>query len=177
MKPPALIPHPDLPGALLVPLTRGYSAIIDEADGPFVGAFIWHTLFDPRRRTQYAATHYPRENGRAITTKLHKVLWLHWGKPPARLLDHADGNGLDCRRSNLRPATGSQNAANRRKARTNTSGYKGVFWHSARQKWEARIELGGGKEKQLGSFSDPREAAAAYEAAVRELHGEFARLE
>lgn len=87
-------------------------------------------------------------------------------------VDHEDGDGFNNRRSNLRVATKSQNRANRtRLAKNNNSGFHGVRWHAG--KWVASIQ----KDKKryyLGRFSDPRDAARAYNEKARELFGEFA---
>lgn len=79
----------------------------------------------------------------------------------------------DNRISNLREATRSQNAMNARKQRDNTSGFKGVSrW---RGKWQAKIQRDG-KQRFLGAFSTPQDAALAYKNAAINLHGEFARV-
>ena len=44
------------------------------------------------------------------------------------VVDHKDGNTLNCRKYNLRCCTQSQNAKNMRISTTNTSGVKGVCW-------------------------------------------------
>lgn len=90
--------------------------------------------------------------------------------------DHRDGNGLNNRRENLRPATGAQNTHNQRTRIDNRSGVKGVSWHKRIGKWQARIGLHG-KDKCLGYFADIQSAAEAYRNASNELHGEFGRTE
>jgi len=55
------------------------------------------------------------------------------------------------------------------------SGFKGVCWHKQKKKSRAQIDVNG-KRTHLGYFSDPVQAAIAYDSAALELYGEFARL-
>ena len=87
-------------------------------------------------------------------------------------VDHINGNGLDNRRSNLRPASRSQNGANRGAPSNNTSGFKGVT--RFRLKWMAKIQVHG-RTIHLGLFATPQEAARAYDTAALEHFGEYAR--
>ena len=57
----------------------------------------------------------------------------------------------------------------------NTSGFRGVQLENRTLKWVAKISSNK-KETHIGSFSDPLEAARAYDAKARELHGEKALL-
>jgi hypothetical protein len=105
----------------------------------------------------------------------HRLAWLYaHGEWPVAGLDHINGVRDDNRLANLRPATESQNAANRRTPITNTSGFKGVSWHKDRRRWQATIMVAS-KQSYLGLFDTPEAAHAAYAAAAREHHGEFAR--
>lgn len=92
---------------------------------------------------------------------------------PKGIVDHINGDGLDCRRSNLRLASASESAANVKLRSDNSTGFKGVSPH--RKKWSARIQWRG-KRYELGDFSSCEEAVRAYDKAARELHGEFAVL-
>ncbi len=82
---------------------------------------------------------------------------------------------MNNRRDNLRPANSSQNGSNRGKQRDNKSGYKGVCWSTKDKRWRATIKLNR-KGIYLGNFLTAEEAARAYDAAAREMHGEFACL-
>jgi hypothetical protein len=79
------------------------------------------------------------------------------GKRAGALIDHANGNGLDNRRQNLRWATGSQSGANTSKpvfrGRASTSRYKGVSWNRRKGKWVAQITVNGAN-KFLGYYNE-----------------------
>ena len=89
-------------------------------------------------------------------------------------VDHIDGDRKNNALSNLRWCTHAENQWNRGKQRNNTSEFKGVSFDKAAGKWKAQIGLDG-KNEHLGYFYTPEKAAAAYEKAARELHGEFFR--
>jgi hypothetical protein len=99
--------------------------------------------------------------------------------PPGKFVDHRNLNKLDNRRQNLRIATRSQNGMNRRAMSNNELGIKGVSRDKNKKGktplFVARITVEG-KTRRLGYFRTTEEAAAAYAAAARELHGEFHRL-
>jgi hypothetical protein len=59
--------------------------------------------------------------------------------------------------------------------RAGSSKYTGVSWFEKRKRWVSRIRSGG-KNIQLGTFYNEREAAIAYDLKCLELRGEFARL-
>ena len=151
-----------------VPLSRGLVAIIDDADGPAVlAAGKWSA--DVHDHTTYARRSYVRTDRKRGWQRLHSFLT---GWP---LVDHVNGDGLDCRRINMRSGTQSQNLANRSASRNNTSGYKGVSFDRSRGSYQALIGVRG-QRIALGRYADPIEAARAYDEAARHHFGEFARL-
>jgi hypothetical protein len=147
-----------------------YEAIVSPEDGDLI-ADNWHVDYcNPKR--QYAARSTPDTNA------LHRVIMMRMlGRKllQTELVDHVDGNGLNCQRSNLRLATRSQNGANQGKTVRNKSGYKGVCWHADYKKWHAQIKSQG-KVFSLGLYDDPEVAYQAYCEKAIELHGEFANL-
>jgi hypothetical protein len=150
-----------------VPLTRGLHALVDEADYERVMAFKWSVR--PDKKTAYAQRAIVLPDGRTSTQQMHNFIADSVG------VDHINRNGLDNRRSNLRPATTSQNNANQGRRRDNTSGFKGVSWHASRKRWNARIGFQG-KTISLGHYLTREEAARAYDQAAIEMYGEYAVL-
>jgi hypothetical protein len=111
-----------------------------------------------------------------IRRRIHQWAWLYMtGEWPSSDLDHRDLDRTNNRWGNIRPATESQNAANRGMMITNKSGKKGVCWHKRQQQWVASIRVKG-KLFHLGSFDDLESAGVAYEKAAVEHFGEFARF-
>lgn len=106
----------------------------------------------------------------------HRLAWLYiYGEFPNKHIDHFDCDRGNNKIINLRLATPIQNGGNVKKKKNNTSGFKGVSWFSPRGKWRAQIETNG-KQKHLGYFTDINLASAAYQAAIKNLYGEFSRV-
>lgn len=107
-------------------------------------------------------------NGRKYLA--HRLVWLVLtGKFPDAEIDHLDGNGLNNRAANLRPATRSENARNMRRQVRNTSGTTGVYWNKSCAKWQASIRLNGWN-KYLGLFESFDEAVIVRKESEK-LHG------
>jgi hypothetical protein len=135
---------------------------VDDADFELVSAHKWHPLKKSSGRV-YAQTTVSID-GACTTLKMHILIFrthrpLEWSSK----LDvgHRDGDGLNCRLSNLRGATRSENRRSRGAYHNNTSGYKGVSWDKQHCKWYAKIALNG-YQKYLGRFDTLEAAYAAY---------------
>lgn len=104
----------------------------------------------------------------------HHLAWLYVrGEWPDAEIDHRDTLKSNNAFENLRKATGSQNNANKKMYRTNTTGFKGVVLLSS-----GRFRAGITHERKfihLGCFERPEDASVAYAAAAHRLFGEFAR--
>jgi hypothetical protein len=162
-------------GALVQLGRRPIFAAIDMRDWPAVSARRWFLKRDPTaRRTDYAYSYERDEHGRRRKVLLHVFLWRLWGRRPADVIDHANGDGLDCRRRNLRRATFAQNNANHPRRVDNKSGCKGVDWDKRSSKWRVRIQSNGVRTL-VGHFDDREGAIRCYQRRARAVHGRFAR--
>ncbi len=113
---------------------------------------------------------------RGVTGKLyyvHRLAWyLHYGKWPNLFIDHINGDKTDNRIANLREVTRSQNGHNRGPNKNNQSGYKGVSWVKATQRWTARLTVDR-NVVVLGEFCDKDIAMLVLEEARERLVGKF----
>lgn len=115
-----------------------------------------------------------REMLYAVRVENRKTIYMHQeiiSRNDGMVIDHADGNGLNNTRSNIRACTRSQNSFNQIPRGVNR--YKGV--HERNGKYSASIGLNG-KTIFLGTFNTDRQAAIAYNEAAVKYHGEFANL-
>jgi hypothetical protein len=154
-----------------LPLSKGKVAILEDVDGRFA-AFDWYAT--RRRNTFYAmrdTSAAEQAAGASRKIYLHRAVM---GALPGVQVDHRDGDGLNCRRGNLRLATRQENGVNSRRRSDNGSGFKGVHWHRGAGRWRAQIRAGS-RRWHLGYFATAEDAARAYDAAALELHGEFAK--
>jgi len=155
-----------------IPLSQGKSTIVDPGDYERLATYKWHFSRSPT--SSYAARWQRSRPG-----GLRKKIWMHRKVidiPKHMLCDHINGNGLDNRAANLRPANVSQNLCNRPKTKAKTrSKYKGLEWDKIQRKWKAKIQCNG-RKIYLGSFSKEIDAAMAYDIKAKALFGQFARL-
>jgi AP2 domain/HNH endonuclease len=155
-----------------IPLTKGKIAIVDLVDAD-LGGFNWYA--QRGKRTWYACR-LRRKPQRGLIWLHREIAVRHGLKIEGLDVDHRDGDGLNCRRLNLRAATDLETARNAKRRIDNTSGFKGVTFDRASGKWMAQIQLGEGHHRTIGRFPTAAEAGAAYAAAAKQIHGEFARL-
>jgi hypothetical protein len=165
-------------GTVIVMLERRDGTVlpcfVDAADWEKVRGHRWSARKDRHSKDRhrfYAISGVRRANDKRASLRMHRILL-----PDVKEVDHENGNGLNNRRINLRPATRSQNNANSCK-RSNglTSQFKGVCLPKDRKKFLATIAVNGNR-KYLGTFTSELDAARAYDAAAFWHFGEFARL-
>jgi predicted nucleic acid-binding Zn ribbon protein len=145
----------------------GLVALVDDEDYGFVLPFRWNVK--ESGRMIYAMANVVRGDGSHTTISMHKLIT---GWPMA---DHANHDGLDNQRSNLRPATPSQNSMNNRPRRNTSSRYKGVGWQKNQGVWVAHVGTPAGRI-YLGIFASEESAARAYDTVARQAFGEYACL-
>jgi hypothetical protein len=148
-----------------IQLTKGKVAIVDDDMFEYLNQFKWCY-------SKGYAIRGIRVNGKAEKICMHRAII---NTPVGMDTDHMNMNKLDNRRENLRICNRSENIRNTGLRSTNSSGYKGVTLHKARNKWRARIRVNG-KKKSLGYFATKEEAAKAYNAAASFYFREFAWL-
>lgn len=92
-----------------IPLSQGLVALVDDEDYEELSQYKWHAV--KHRNTYYAVRNHPVYPSYRVNVKMHRQIMR---AQENEIIDHKNGNGLDCQRNNLRIASSSQNAANRR---------------------------------------------------------------
>lgn len=113
---------------------------------------------------------YNKKTGYVVSTKgllLHRLI-MQCEKYDGKVVDHIDGNKLNCQKQNLRLVTHAHNASNKIKKQNTSSKYQGVYKGS--HNWIARISIDN-KLVSLGSFKNEEDAAKAVNLKYKELYG------
>lgn len=152
-----------------ITLSRGRVTVVDDDDYEWLmTGGKWHAGgYEPHLyavRTVWEGKH-------CYGQRMHRLLL-----PTDQMVDHINGDTLDNRRANLREATPSQNAANRKRRSDSNSLFKGIQRSLVpHAPWLASITVRG-EFHYLGVFETQRAAARAYDSAARDYFGEYARV-
>jgi len=145
-----------------IELTQGIIALVDDEDFEELRRHKWHAI--KKGKFWYAV----RNVGRKRIFMHREIL----DAQPGQFCDHINHDGLDNRRVNLRLCTRAENQWNSR-SRPGTSHYKGVSFYRKTDKWRAQVMMAG-ETYHLGLFEKEEDAACSYDAAAREIFGQFA---
>lgn len=161
-----------LPTIELIDLNDRGFAIIDIEDSEKVNQYKWYLRID--KRNKYAVSR-KKIDGKAKCIMMHRIVMD--AIDPLVLIDHKDHDGLDNRKSNLRPSSNSQNVKHTRKRLKGKCKYLGVSFKKGRNKIKILAQIQCNKKKyHIGYFLTQELAAEAYNKKALELFGEFATL-
>lgn len=149
--------------SVIIPLSRGLTALISIEDADRVLKHKW-SASEPYPGKLYGCAQID-----------DKFAYLHrfiLNPPKGVKVDHRDGNGLDCRRDNLRQATSAQNSQNNRVSKRSRLGLRGVHERRRSGLYFGAVRANG-KSYYTKSFPCPILAAAARDVLAQSLHGEF----
>jgi hypothetical protein len=157
-----------------IPLTRGVIALVDKDIAETLGRFNWYANNLGGIRW-YALRAGDRQNWNARILMHKAILSVEEDED----VDHREhypmsDKLIDNRRTNLRPTSRMENMRNASIRLDNKSGFKGVTWDAARNRWAASLTINY-KRISLGRFEDKLEAALAYDRAAIEWFGEHAK--
>lgn len=143
-------------------------ALIDKEDIETVKDYKWRWMRPTG--TKNTGNSVVTGNGKeSPILQLHRLLT---NCPGDMEVDHINGNRLDNRKYNLRVCTRQENQLNVSKLSNNTSGFKGVWYDKARDKWVAEITFLKTKVS-LGRYTDYNHACYTRFVAESLLHKEF----
>ncbi len=151
-----------------VRVSEVWFALVDDKDYDMVARYRWR--LQRGGKNVYAVAYIAGK-----TVFMHRLIM---DAAKGTVIDHIDGDGLNNQRGNLRFCTRAQNFQNGRWRDTpgRTSKRKGVWRVKPPCKRCYRTGITANMVyTNIGSFFTEEEAARAYDAAARVLHGEFAR--
>jgi len=143
--------------------SKGQEVFIDDEDYPKVSVFKWYLA------KSKAGLYYARTTAR-VKLYLHRVI-MDANKD--QIVDHIDGNTLNCQKSNLRFATSQQNAQNKKTSTRNKLGLKGVSFDKTWNKYVAQLVHSGVLHRKW--FNTPEEASIQYMEWSNTYHKEFGK--
>ena len=132
----------------------------------------WNAKYANKKAGGKDAEGYIKIKAHGKKVSAHRMAWAFvYGDWPKSEIDHINQDRSDNRISNLRMNVGSGNWRNTKRC-GGSSKFRGVYKAKGVGKWGSRIKVNG-KTKHLGTFDNEKDAAMAYDAAAKKLHGAF----
>ena len=165
---------PSEPSYLEIPLSRGLFAKVSPDKHHLVAHLSWYAQWAPSTQSYYAVHRGIGPHGKRKSLRMSRVI-LGLGDGDKRVAEHIrSGDTLNNQDDNLRIGNYEGNNRNRRRAKNNSTGFKGVSRSRNGKGFRVRIMLDG-KQVELGeNFKTAEEGHAAYVAKARERFGEYA---
>lgn len=141
--------------------TLSATLVIDKEDMPLVMGGDNRWVANRSKGITYVYRSHADGSGGRVKESVHRlILGLGTSRDDARVVDHIDGNPLNCRRENMRIVSQSENTRNSSIGRRNTSGVMGVCFHTRIGRWQVRIGHND-KEIHIGYFDSFSDAVSA----------------
>jgi hypothetical protein len=155
-----------------IKLPKGYYAICDDEDYPYLNRFTWLVSNKGHEKGKIYALMCKQRNKKQTGIAMHELV-IDLDNSDA--VSFKNGNSLDVRKENLISVDKSLmlQRSIKRRIHNATSKYKGLTYRKKKDVWEVRIA----KDKIthfIGSFKSERKAAQAYNIKAVELYGELA---
>ena len=131
-------------------------------------------ILKPSNTNGYYKVSLKDNENKSKTKRVHRLIGEAFIPNPNNkpVIDHIDNNKLNNDIANLRWASIKENTYNSKLSTRNTSGVKGISWHSRDKCWRARIRVND-NEIHLGSFINKEDAIKARLKKSIEIQGEF----
>lgn len=154
-----------------------YDVLVDDEDALKVSSLKWYVDRKAGSRGQhYFRRCYVVETGKQSTISLHRFI-MGCVRGDGKYVDHINHNTLDCRKSNLRVCSRTENTRNLTR-KNSPYGYKGVakYYKTSKNFYGVINRRINGKMVvwKLGLYKTAEEAAIAYDKACLYMFKEFA---
>jgi hypothetical protein len=154
-----------------IQLTQGKQALVDDEDYEYLNQWKW--FYNNGYAWRKLRISSQKGDAGRIVLSMHRVINK---TPDGFYTDHINGNKLDNRKSNLRNVTRSQNLANSKLRKDNSSGCKGVYVRKRYKSIYYEVEITiNNKSIFVGYFTNKVKAIKARKEAEIKYFGEFAR--
>jgi hypothetical protein len=120
----------------IIKLSKNLTAKVDLEDFNRVMKFVWSATKSKGIRSYYAARNQRIGVNNRSYIKMHRFIL---NAPKGIQIDHINGDGLDNRKSNLRPCSIHQNNMGFKFKRFGSSKYRGITFKKKSKGWTAQI--------------------------------------